>query len=246
MPPVVYNTNKYEVMEVNIVAPSNHLYNGNKIEGELVIIHSPVSTGPPLLVYVPIVTSGDSTTASNLLTQIITSVAQNAPAQGETTNVNVSSFNLNQFVTAKKPFFSHMFEGYQCIVFGLDSAIPLKKETIQTLSKVLNNSGKSIPGNGMAVYYNPDGATYGFSNTDQIYIDCQPVDTSEEQVKIEKDIKNPNTYDLNSPAVTLVFQIIVGCILFFIVLFAIYYGLKYISNYVGNFHIPRSTIPSSR
>ena len=234
MSPVVYNTNKYEVALISITSPSLHLFNNNSVDGEFVITHTPVATGQPVNVYIPIIASGDLTTASSLLTQIITSVSQNAPAQGESTNINISNFNLNKFVFAKTPFFSYTENSSSNIVFGLENAIPLTKDTIKTLSSILNSSNTPVASSGIDVYYNPDGATQGFGNTDQIYIDCQPVNTSEEQVEMSKEIKNPNVFDLNNPIIVLVLQILAGCILFLILLFGFYYGLKKLSNSVGN------------
>ena len=241
MSPVVYNTNKYEVEYIAITSPSLHLFNNNSVDGEIIIIHTPVATGPQLIVYIPIIASGDLTTASSLLTQIITSVSQNAPAQGESTNINISNFNLNKFVSAKSPFFSYTQTGLSSIVFGLENAIPLTKATIKNLSSILNSSNTPLASSGIDVYYNPDGATQGFGNTDQIYIDCQPVNTSEEQVEMSKEIKNPNVFDLNNPTIVLVLQILAGCILFLILLFGFYYGLKKLSNSVGNVNMSNIT-----
>ena len=58
------------------------------------------------MVGIPFTTSGDSTTASNILSEIITLVASNAPNNGESVNLNSSDFSL-QNIIPKKPFYNY-------------------------------------------------------------------------------------------------------------------------------------------
>ena len=227
--PVIYNTNKYEVDRIIILSPSIHLFNGNQTNAEIIISHRPVVSGPPLWVGIPVIVSGDSTGASNLLNQIITAVSSNAPVQGESTNLNISNFNLNNFIPAKKPLFSYSQGPINWIVFGKENAIGLSQDSLNTLAKVI----KPLPGlqapAGPLVFYNASGATKGLTGGDQIYIDCQPVTTSDEQIDVTTSI-TPISFDLNNPTTLLILQILISCILFFLLLFGIHYGLKYISN----------------
>jgi hypothetical protein len=227
--PVIYNTNKYEVDRIIILSPSIHLFNGNQTNAEIIISHRPVVSGPPLWVGIPIIVSGDSTGASNLLNQIITAVSSNVPVQGESTNLNISNFNLNNFIPAKKPLFSYSQGPMNWIVFGKENAIGLNQDSLNTLAKVI----KPLPGvqapAGPLVFYNASGATKGLTGGDQIYIDCQPVTTSDEQIDVTT-TKSSTSFDLNNPTTLLILQILISCILFFLLLFGIHYGLKYISN----------------
>lgn len=227
--PVIYNTNKYEVGFILIVSPSIHLFNGSQTNAEIIISHRPVVSGPPLWIGIPIIVSGDSTGASNLLNQIITAVSSNAPSQGESTNLNISNFNLNNFIPTKKPLFSYTQGPINWIVFGKENAIGLSQNSLNTLANVI----KPLPGlqapAGPLVFYNASGATKGLTGGDQIYIDCQPVTTSDEEIDVTT-TKNQVSFDLNNPTTLLILQILISCILFFLLLFGIHYGLKYISN----------------
>jgi len=53
-PPVKYNSAEYRVDNVRIYFPSLHTFNGRQTDGELIIEHTPVTTGNKLLVCVPI------------------------------------------------------------------------------------------------------------------------------------------------------------------------------------------------
>lgn len=227
--PVIYNTNKYEVDRIIIVSPSIHLFNGNKTKAEIIISHRPVVSGPPLWIGIPIIVSGDSTSASNLLTQIITAVSTNAPVQGESTSLNISNFNLNNFIPENKPLYAYSQGTINWIVFGRENAISLNEATLNTLAKVVKPmQGVQAP-SGPLVFYNKSGATKGLTGGDQIYIDCQPVTTSDEEIDVTTSI-TPTSFDLNNPTTILILQILISCILFFILLFGIHYALKYISN----------------
>ena len=230
--PVIYNTNKYEVATISIFSPSYHKFDGSQTDAEIVIVHSPVLSGPMFIVGIPVIVSGDSTNASTILTQIITATSSNAPAQGESTNINLNNFNLNAFITPKKPLFSYTdLSGSNWIVLSKQTAISLSSTILTTLKKIIKATPTPAP-EGPLVFYNPDGARKGLGgDSDQIYIDCQPVASSDEEISITKNIaKSAISFDLNNPNTILILQILISCLLFFILLFGIHYLLKYISN----------------
>ena len=70
-PPVTYNTEKYTVSNIYITCPSLHKFNDKKLDAEIFIQHVPVKGGQNLTVAIPIISSSESSTASNLITQII-------------------------------------------------------------------------------------------------------------------------------------------------------------------------------
>jgi carbonic anhydrase len=232
IPPVVFNANKYNVDTVMLVAPSIHSFNGSPMAAELIISHKPVVSGEPFSVGIPIMESGSSTDGSNMLKQIITTTAANAPAQGESTNLNISNFNLNSFVPAKKPLYSFTDTNSSTnwIIFGQESSIPLSKDTLATLNSILKPSQPQTYSSAPAVFINSAGANQGLGK-DQIYIDCQPVTTSDDSIEVTNNVaKSDITFDLNNPTTILIIQVFVSCILFVVLLFGIQYGLKYISN----------------
>jgi len=230
LPPVIYNTNKYEVESIMICSPSIHMFNGAVADAEIIIKHSPVVAGQPLSVAIPIIISSDLNGASTLLTQIITSVTTNAPAQGEKTNMNISNFNLNLFVPAKKPLYSYTQGTTNWIIFGKENAISLKSDTIATLKKIIKPFPSVQAPAGPAIFSNASGAIKGLSgNNDQIYIDCQPVTTSSESIDYVAS-KSPISFTFNDPTAGLFLQILLSFVFFLVLLFSIHYGLKYISN----------------
>lgn len=76
------------------------------------------------------------------------------------------------------------------------------------------------------------------SNKDEIYIDCQPVNSSEE--KIEYVTKNPFKNDLstmlNDPTTYLILQMIMSSIVFLVIYFVLSKGFKFMTT--GTLPIP--------
>ena len=79
------------------------------------------------------------------------------------------------------------------------------------------------------------------TNKDEIYIDCQPVNSSEE--KIEYVTKNPFKNDLstilNDPITYLILQLILSCIVFVVIYFILSKGFQYIT-------LPQITPPKGK
>jgi hypothetical protein len=223
--PVVYNNDNYYVSTITIYSQSIHKFDNNYTSGELVITHIPEKGGKSLYVCLPIITSTDSSDASNILTGIIESVSTNAPRKNESTNVNISNFNLNNIVP-KKPFYA--YNGTKglighVIVFGINYAIALNSNTLKKLTSIIKPFPISVEGD--SVFYNNKGP----NNTnikDGIYISCQPTGSSEEEVTVTNNKSDVN-YDvgsiLNNPNMFALLQIFIGIIL----CVAVFYILNY-------------------
>lgn len=231
VPPVIYNKEKYNVSDTMIVSPSMHLFNGKQLPGELIISHIPVKGGDLLQVSIPFKSSSDSSTSSQIITDIIRKVATNAPSQGDSTNLNMN-FNL-QNIVPRKPFFSYTQDTSVWIVFGELDAIPLSSSTIDTLQKIIKPYPVLVPS--VDLFYNSNGPTSGLQLGDGIYISCQPTGSSEEETAVEYD-KTPSstTVDfsniLDSPIFKLIITILIGCILFII----IFYGITAFYDYLSS------------
>lgn len=229
--PVVYNEQKYNVGTIMIVSPSIHTFDSSGMIGEMIIEHIPVKGGNTLNVCIPFITSGDSTTASQIITEIITKVSTNAPAEGDTTNLNMSDFNL-QNIIPKKPFFTYTTDPNDYIVFGDLDAIPLSSSTVSTLQQIIQPYNLATPGTNL--FYNSHGPSSGISIGDGIYISCQPTGSSTEDTAVEYDKNSTTAIDItnvfNSPTFRYIILAII-CILGFL---GIFYGLgsfyKYISS----------------
>ena len=225
VPPVLYNQEKYNVSQIIIFSPSLHLFNNSKVEGEIIVVHTPESGGQNLFVCVPITKSGDSTTASTLLTQVISGVATNAPAANETTNLNLSGFTLSKIIP-KSPFFSYSGTYGKAtadfIVFGKNYAIPLNEKVLTALGSIIKPF--PLPMLGDNLFFNAKGPNSSGSVGDGIYISCKPTGSSEEETDITTD-KSSTDSDvsisienlMNNSTFQLVMKILVGCILFFVI-----------------------------
>lgn len=239
-PPVLFNNQSYTVGSIVIYTPSIHNYNNSQTQAELCIEHTPVSGGPLLFVCIPIVSSTNSSTSSNLITQVIQGVTSNAPSNGETTNLNISGFNLNNIIP-NKPYYNYLDGANNSwIVFGIANAIPINGSVLGSLSQVIGNSGLSAQGS--YLFYNSNGPnTSGNSGGDGIYISCQPTGSSEEETTVSYQ-KPQTSFDLGTSAITVVLiQILTGCAIFIL----IFVSVNYMYNYLTSDSIKLPTIPSS-
>ena len=240
--PVTYNTQKYNVSKITIMCPSIHVFNGSLAAAEICIEHTPLKGGPNLMVGIPITSSSDSSSASNAITEIITSVGTNAPASGDSTNLNITGFTLENIVP-KKPFYSYTESiTSEWIVFDILEAIPLNNSTLTVLGKIIQPF--PIPTTGGSLFYNSAGPNTVGNLGDGIYISCKPTGSSKEETTVEY-TKNTPSYDLSkmleSPVTKTVFQIIIGCVIFILIFLLANYVFNYITN--GTTKLP--SLPSS-
>ena len=230
-PPVLYNAVGYDVQEVRIYSPSLHSYAGSKTDAELVIVHMSNSGSKPLLVCVPITINNSTSTSAQLFSAIIETVSNNAPADGETTTVNTDNYNLSDLVP-KKPYFSYTAtEPYQpCstivdyVVFStLNASLDITQDSLDLFNTFMMDNPYDVK-TGTEFFYNEKGSEINMGNG-EIYIDCQPVGSSEETVNV---VTKTSTYDFSindffkNPIVIL----ILGSLGFIIILFVINYFLN--------------------
>lgn len=229
VPPVSFNTQSYNVSSVSIYSPSIHIFNNNKLNAEILITHTPVAGGSLLYVCIPVISSIESSSASNLLTEIIESVASNAPSNGETTNLNINDFTLNTLVPMK-PFFNYTSPDANWIVFGAINAIPLSSTTLTSLSQITKPFPLQLPGN--KLFFNSLGPTnLGTGSADGLYISCQPTGNFDGDVAVEYNKNSTSGSFLNNPIVILILTLIFSSIIFIIVLIVLNYTL----NFIGSF-----------
>lgn len=232
VPPVVYNSEKYIVENINIVSPSIHTFNNVSMPGEIIISHTPQSGGIPLKVCIPFTSSSESSSASQIITDIINKVASNAPSEGDSTNLNMN-FSLQQIVP-RKPFFVYTGEysggNADWIVYGELEAIPLSSTTITTLQQIIQAFPIATPGGDL--FYNSKGPISGLQLGDGIYISCQPTGSSEEETSVEYD-KNSTSFDFSNifenPTFKSIIIIIIGCLLLIIIFYGISIFYKYLT-----------------
>jgi len=230
-PPVTFNSQKYSVGTVRITSPSIHVFNNATMPGEIIITHNPEKGGNTLEVCIPITSSSESSTASQLITDIINKVSTNAPSSGDSTNLNISGFNL-QNIVPKKPYFFYNQDRIDYIVFGSSNAIPLSSSTIGTLQKIIKPFPLPTPGGDL--FYNSTGPISGVSIGDGIYISCQPTGSTKEEVPVEYAKNSSSSMDFSNIMQNQTFQIImlvfVGCILFILIFLGINAFYGYLTN----------------
>jgi len=250
-PPVVYNSAGYDVYEIRIYSPSLHTYSGSKTDAEMIIIHNSNTGANPLLVCIPIKSSNTSTVSALFFRTLINTVANSAPANGETTTVNAPNFNLNELVP-HKPFYSYTATvPYQpCngqveyVVFDPQNAyLDMMPETLQRFYNIIPQNpynpyeGPNMPN----LFFNQKGPGSGGVSGNEIYIDCQPVGASENTTQMVTDMGSGtgsisiSIQDwLNNPYV----RIVLGSLIFVLLL----YGVK---NLLGVFHAKKGGSVSS-
>jgi carbonic anhydrase len=233
-PPVTYNASGYDVQEIRLYSPSLHSYNGTKTDGELVIVHTSNTGSIPLLVCIPIKSNNTQSISALFLKKLIDTVSSSAPSEGESTTVNIPKFNLTPFVP-RKPFFSYTAtEPYQpCsenvdyIVFApLQGSLDILSDTLTKLVSIIQSNPYDIK-SGPNLFLNEKGPRSGDDGGGEIYIDCQPVGSSDDTTDIVTDTGYP-TYStdieewLKNPLV----KLILGSLIFIVIL----YGIKYLLN----------------
>jgi hypothetical protein len=239
LPQVVYNTAKYNVSSIMIVSPSLHLFNGSSMPGEILIEHAPVKGGNNLHVCIPFTSSSESSTASNIITEIISSVATNAPTEGDSTTLNISNFNL-QNIVPRKPFFAYSIDTNDYIVYGGLTAIPLNSSTISKLQQIIKPYSLMMPT--APLYLNSKGPVAGLQLGNGIYISCKPTGSSEEETAVTYD-KDTTSVDFSNILDSQVFKYIIMAILASIIFIVVFYGINIFYNYLLSDAVKLPSLP---
>jgi len=254
VPPVLYNAVGYNVTQVRLYTPSLHAYSGNKTDGELIIVHQSNAGTKPLLVCIPIKINNSTSPSSSLFRTLINTVAKNAPADGDHTQVNLTKYNLSEIVP-HKPFFTYSAtEPYQpCttnvdyIVFDpLNFSLDIDSNIYDKLQTIIKNNPYNIK-TGPNLFYNEKGPSIG-DGTDQIYIDCQPVGESEETYVYTTNDNNGESTAIadfiSNPTGNEFFRwflwFIIGLIIFFIIYSAFTWIIPYCSQYISSTQRPNN------
>lgn len=252
--PVTYNNVKYDVDVIMILQPSIHQFNGSSSDAEIIIGHTPLTGGPDLCVCVPVSLMGNNNTGSNVIDEIISLVATNAPNNGETVNLNLPDFTL-QDIVPKKPFYNYSIQNYNFIVFDISDAISISSTTLNSLTSVIEtvpafylNIFSENNQNPISLFYNAKGPNSNNNNNteNEIYISCNPTGNSEneENVSFEKATNNVTTFDISKITSNPYFIYVVYAFIFILLLIflnGIIYNLS-----SGNIKFPSFTKKNSQ
>jgi carbonic anhydrase len=238
---VTFNLVSYVVREVRIYHPSLHSFNGNKLDGEMVIVHTSNTGEMPLLVCIPIRIVNSTSHSAVFFTDVIVTMSKNAPAEGDSTTIKINNYNLN-FVVPKKPFYSYTgTEPYQpCtqkvnyIVYDASEVyLDIPQNIYDNLKKIIKENNYKTK-KGLQFFYNSKGANTAMS--DDIYIDCQPVGKSEETVDVVKNKSYSNDYSFQDLNNNNGLKFIIGIIIFLIIIYLCYSMTSIIKLIFKNFN----------
>jgi carbonic anhydrase len=191
---VEYGNSTYDVEEFRIYMNSLHTYVGDKADAELIIIHRNNMGGEKLLVSVPMMMHGTANDTSIALDNVLSEVGKRANSNGSQTQVNLASFNLNNFIP-KKPFiiYNGTLPFVPCdnntkvnyVVFRKEDAIFMTPSSAELLWNILSRNTYSVqkdPVNGF--FFNKNGPSTGTTSSEDIYIDCKPTGNDDEMIQV--------------------------------------------------------------
>jgi carbonic anhydrase len=190
VPQVTYNYVKYIPNKIEIASPSYFFYNNQRASAEVAIFHTSEDNSLQLIIIVPIIESNSLSNASTFMSSIISGVSSAAPTVGNSTTINLTNFSLSAFVP-NKPFYTiNSSWGYNIVAFGLESAISLSKSNLTTLSGFFPKNPLKLSDSydpkqiwaTIPIYKNDNGPSSEAAG--DIYIDCQPVNESEETTNV--------------------------------------------------------------
>ena len=241
-PPVIYNDSGYNVKEVRLYSPSIHTYNGERVDGEFVIIHNSITGLNPLLVCIPIKVNDVDAIDTNILSIIIKTVSNNAPDKDETTNVNIQNYNLNTFVPIK-PYFSYtanlMYQPcdgqINYIVFApSENYVNISSKSLGILQTITSRHKYTISRVSSKLYFNEKGSK-PYTTSSDIYIDCQPLvgENSIEEEKVVFTGLNKPSFNLTDILKSPFFQFSMGILFFLIIFYIVSWLFKFSGKYVN-------------
>jgi carbonic anhydrase len=242
-PPVQYNTKKYTIADIRLYFPSFHTFSGNQATGELIIMHTPITTGPVLLVCIPIVDNGSSYFAQSMVNQLIYETIKKAPSEGEKTST-ITDFKLNDIIP-KSGYY--VYTGLQpgssksadFIVFDAYNPIAINSDIAESVKRVIKDS-KYLALKGGKMFFNKRGPNIAKDN--QIYIKCKPTGGEGEKKVIK------STAGLNASVDNILYSkpvyILVSSAVFLAIIIGAKYGFKAIDFLRAKSQLQKMTPPA--
>ena len=218
---ITYNNADYTVSEIILTWPSLHNFNGQQLDGELIVYHVS-TTGSNLWVCVPIKKSDYS--SSQALSNILDESSTLANKPDLVFNYQNDDFSLQDLIP-EKPFYNYTgnygtLTG-DFIVFDSLNVITINSTIFTNIfQQIINQNNLLLTGG--SIYYNEKGPNLENLN-DGIYISCNPTGESNDLVDISKPKNNVSFSEYNNN-VMIFLKIIVG-ILLMIFVFACISGL---------------------
>jgi len=175
--PVTFNNNEYIIESINIYFNSVHYFNGSPATGEFVITHACSSNmSNKLIICIPL--SNTSGTPNNLLNSILNNISSVNITNGYNSDLKLDSdYNLNNIVQNKPFYYYKENTNNEFICYGLTNAIYISSDLVNNITSLITPPSNnllfiSVPD----LFYNKQGPIQ--FTEDEIYIDCQPVNSS--------------------------------------------------------------------
>lgn len=236
MAPVTYNAQPYNVSQIHIYSPSLHLFNGSTVAGELIILHSPQKGGDNLYVAIPLINSAGASTSTPIIQEIIDKAATSAPAEGDSVALNISGFTLNDLIPSRLPFISYTGNNVNnemmspWIVYGQDAGIKITSDDADKLAKIISPFAFGLTGE--KLYLNEAGAnSVPDDQTGDIYISCEPTNTSEEEVTVTTTSKNPTVFNWGDAFKNPIWKTVGQLALFVCIILLVFFGVSKLWGY---------------
>jgi hypothetical protein len=204
-PPVTFNNLGYNLQNISIYFPSLHTFNSTQEIGEIVMNHTCQTNQTKILnICIPILSSGGLSCQlfNNIVACILGKSIYNTEDTTTITSSSASSYslpnsNFNTFLnlTSSAPYYYYSQSKTQdVIVFGLNNGISLISalpvgETSNNITSLVTPETSILFPSVSNLYYNSDGPSVDYGD-ENIYIDCQPVNQSNEQILEFKSIKD--------------------------------------------------------
>jgi hypothetical protein len=256
---VEYNDSKYSVKEVRLYVPYVNDYYNKEIVAELFIHHT--NNTDNFIVCIPIKSSDESSISKTMFDDIVPFIPSE---QNEITPINIHNYTLNNFVPrnsysvteGKIPYLKNSSKS-TILIFSSDKIPNMSKECYSILKNIMRiedvgdiiNSYKTQQVS--QLIENKDGTKFNGQEqdgSDDIYIDCQPVDGEQSEINDHKDNQSMS-YSTGLDNIKKYEWILVAGPLFIVGILVAYTLIKLfvpnMSSILPSLSIRRSTAPSS-
>lgn len=211
---IEYNFEKYTVSAIFINSPSLQLYNGKRVDAELIIMHA-TPTHTPILMIIPIMIGYSSSELDDIINKADKGI--------------VTDFDLNKFIPSN-PFYSYtgvIKSGDTCnnnnkfevIVFQKRDALTLIAENMNLFKNTNSNNVKLALPDGESISYSKN-IPLKKENDNEFPITCEPYDDTELEKEPEpKKFRSPfvmSEKEFSEWRSNVVLQIIIGAVVLYV------------------------------
>lgn len=221
---IMYGGNSYDVEEIRIYRNSLHKYTNEPADAEMIIIHKSIKESKKLFVCIPFVSTSTPDDNSLLLDNIVNLIGKNANSTGQSTNINITGFNLNKFIPNSPYIIYQGTQPDQCaivdyIVFRKQNAIKISSNTLKIINNIIKQHDYTTKPDPIGkFFYNRNGPSRGTATNEDIYIECNPTGSDGELiVPVSSSFlsMNDDMFNVSNTGVLYVLTSIIGIILMY-------------------------------